>query len=151
MYNVRQSARRTKQRLTKRRIALIQLEQSVRLLEAGDPVCALTLAGAAEEIFGHAASRKGHVPRVEYNADWFGSFYDWVKKPRPSKKQLITYLNSTRNHLKHQDDGRNIKVEADFEFEAEEMILRCMYNHFNAYGCYPASKRLRGWFDHMTL
>jgi len=148
---VRYNAMRPKQRLTKRRIALIQLEQSLRLLETGDPVSALTLAGAAEEILGRAASRKGHDPRVEYDADWLGSFYDWAKKPRPSKKQLISRLNSTRNHLKHQDDGRNIKVEADFEFEAEDMILRCMYNHFNAYGCYPASKRLRGWFEHMTL
>jgi len=40
------------QRLTKRRIALIQMEQSLNMLEAGDPVSALTLAGAAEEILG---------------------------------------------------------------------------------------------------
>ena len=141
----------TKQRLTKRRIALIQLEQSLNLLEASDPVSALTLDGAAEEILGRAASRKGKEPRVEYNADWLGSLFDWVKKPRPSKKQLISHLNTVRNHLKHQDDGRNIRVEADFEFEAEDMILRCMFNHFNAFGCYPANKRLRAWFEHMTL
>ena len=130
----------TKQHLTKRRIALIQLEQSLNLLDAGDPVSALTLAGAAEEILGRAASRKGHEPRVEYNADWLGSLYDWAKKPRPSRKQLVSQLNAVRNHLKHQDDGRNVRVEADFEFEAEEMILRCMFNHFNAYGCYPSNK-----------
>jgi hypothetical protein len=129
----------------------MQLEQSLNLLEAGDPVSALTLAGAAEEILGRAASRKGHESRVEYNADWLGSLYDWAKKPRPSKRQLISTLNATRNHLKHQDDGRNIRVEADFQFEAEEMILRCMFNHFKAFGCYPSDKRLRGWFEHMTL
>jgi hypothetical protein len=44
---------------TKRRIALIQLEQSLNLLEADDPVSALTLAGAAEEVLGHVAFRKG--------------------------------------------------------------------------------------------
>ena len=132
----------TKQRLTKRRIALIQLEQSLNLLEAGDPVSALTLAGAAEEILGRMASRKGHEPRVEYNADWLGSFYDWAKKTRPSKKQLIAILNTTRNHLKHQNNGRNIRVEANFQFEAEEMILRCIFNHFKAFGCYPAATRL---------
>lgn len=139
------------QQLTKRRIALIQLEQSLNLLEAGDSVSALTLAGAAEEILGMAAARKGHAPRVEYNADWLGSLFDYVKKPRPPKGQLVSALNSVRNHLKHQDDGRNIKIEADFEFEAQEMILRCMFNHFNAYGCYPSSKRLRYWFENMTL
>lgn len=140
-----------KQRLTKRKIALIQLEQSLNLLEAGDPVSALTLAGAAEEILGRVASRKGQEARVEYNADWLGSFYDWANKPRPSKKRLISILNAPRNHLKHQNDGRNIKVEADFQFEAEEMILRCMFNHFNAFGCYPSAKGLRALFEHMTL
>jgi hypothetical protein len=140
-----------KQRLTKRRIALVQLEQSLNLLEAGDPISALTLAGAAEEILGKAAIRKGHEPRVEYNADWVGSFFDYMKKPRPSKRQLVSALNTVRNHLKHQDNGCNIKVEADFEFEAQEMILRCMFNHFNAYGCYPSNKRLRAWFENMTL
>jgi hypothetical protein len=140
-----------KQRLTKRRIALIQLEQSLNLLEAGDSVSALTLAGAAEEILGKAATRKGHEPRVESNADWLGSLFDYAKKPRPPKRQLVSALNSVRNHLKHQDDGRNIKIEADFEFEAQEMILRCMFNHFNAYGCYPSRKRLRYWFENMLL
>ncbi|HUW57190.1 MAG TPA: hypothetical protein VMZ92_11180, partial [Planctomycetota bacterium] len=92
-----------KRRLTKRRIALIQLEQSLRLLEEGDSVSALTLAGAAEEILGRIASRKGYEPRVEYHAAWLGSLYDWAKKPRPTRKQLVSTINELRNHLKHQD------------------------------------------------
>jgi hypothetical protein len=48
------------QRVTKRRIALIQLWRSIDLLENhNDPVCALTLAGAAEEILGKMAAKKG--------------------------------------------------------------------------------------------
>jgi hypothetical protein len=100
----------SKQRLTKRRIALIQLEQSLRLLEEGDPISALTLAGAAEEILGKAAARKGRKPQVEYYADWLGSLFDYTKKPRPQKRQLVVALNAVRNHLKHQDDGRNIAI-----------------------------------------
>lgn len=145
------SAQLRLQRLTKRRIALIQMEQSLNTLEAGDPISALTLAGAAEEILGRAAVRKGKEPRVEYLADWTGSLFDWVSKPRPSKKELVRLENRIRNNLKHQDDGRNVTVEADFVFEAEDMLLQCMYNHFNAYGCYPQSKRLRWWFENMTL
>ena len=139
------------QRLTKRRIALIQMEQSLNMLEVGDPVSALTLAGAAEEILGRAAVRKRKEPRVEYLADWDGSFFDWAGKPRPSKKELVKLQNRVRNELKHQDDGRNTTIVADFVFEAENMLLRCMYNHFNAYACYPSSKRLRCWFENMTL
>ena len=74
------------QRLTKRRIALVQMEQSLNLLAAGDPVSALTLAGAAEEILGRIAARKGKEPRVGYLADYAGSLYKWAGKPPPIKE-----------------------------------------------------------------
>ncbi len=124
---------------------------ALNVLEAGDPVCALTLAGAAEEILGRAAARRGKQPRVEYLADYAGAIYEWAGAPRPSKKKLIRFENSTRNHLKHQDDGRNITIEADFAFDAEDMLLRCMFNYFNAFGCFPKNPRLRRWFENMTL
>jgi hypothetical protein len=129
----------------------MQMERSLNLLEARDPVCALTLAAAAEEILGSMARRKGEIPRVEGLAHYLGSIYEWAGKPRPSKKELIARHNAVRNHLKHQDDGRNVTVAADFMFEAEEMLLRCMFNHFNAFGCWPRSRHLRAWFEHMTL
>ena len=54
------------QRVTKRRIALIQLWRSIDLLENhNDPVWALTLAGAAEEILGKMAAKKGHSTALE--------------------------------------------------------------------------------------
>lgn len=140
-----------KRSLSKRRICLIQLQQSLRLLEEGDPVSALTLAGAAEEILGRIAKRKGHEPRVANEVDYLASIADYFDKPCPPKKRLIAALNKPRNHLKHQDDGRNVRVTADWQFEAESMLLRCMYNHFNAFGSFPASKPLRGWFENMTL
>jgi hypothetical protein len=95
--------------------------------------------------------RKGKKPRVESLEDWVGSIYDWAGKPRPSKKILIASENRLRNELKHQDDGRNVTIEADFEFHCEEMLLRCMYNYFDAFGCFPRSKALRFWFENMTL
>jgi lauroyl/myristoyl acyltransferase len=141
----------TKTSLSKRRICLVQLEQSLRLLDEGDPVSALTLAGAVEEILGRIAERKGHEPRVVFEADYLASMADYVRKSRPARKQVIAALNRPRNHLKHQDDGRNIRIAADWQFEAESMLLRCMFNHFDAFGCYPTSKALRGWFESMTL
>ena len=145
------SAKPQLQRLTKRRIALIQMEQSLARLEAGDAVSALTLAGAAEEILGRVVARKGKQPRMEYLAACGGSIFEWAGKPRPSSKELIALENRTRNELKHQDDGKNVTVEADFAFEAESMLLRCMFNHFDAFGCWPKSQRLRSWFENITL
>lgn len=127
------------------------MERSVKLLETGDSISALTLAGAADEILGRIVARKGKVPRVERNAAYLGSIYEYFGKPRPSKKELIAIENRIRNELKHQDDGRNVKVEGDFRSAAEEMLLRCMFNHFDAFGCYPKSRMLRGWFEDMTL
>jgi len=128
------------------------MERSLVLLEAGDPISALTLAGAAEEILGRIVKRKGKEPRVEYLADFEGSLFEWLGQQRPKKKELISeHINRVRNHLKHQDDGENITIEADFEYEAEEMLLRCMYNYLNAFNCYPKNSKLRAWFDNMTL
>jgi hypothetical protein len=142
----------TKQRLTKRRIALLQIERSVDLLtNHNDPVCALTLAGAAEEILGRIAAARGHVPVVEDGTEYLGSVYDYIGKPRPPKKKLIEAHNRIRNALKHNDDGKNVRVAADFLFEAEEMLLRAIKNYFNAFGCLPSSKPVRGWFEWITL
>jgi hypothetical protein len=88
---------------------------------------------------------------VEYDADYLGSLYDWAGKPRPSRKELKRLENRTRNELKHQDDGRNVTIQADFVYDAEDMLLRSMFNHFKAFGCYPKSKHLQRWFEHMTL
>jgi hypothetical protein len=139
------------QKITKRRIALIQLERGFELFQAGDPISALTLAGAAEEILGRIVKRKKKVPRVEYEAEYLGSVFDWAKKPRPKKENLIARLNRTRNELKHQDDGRNVRIQKDFAAEAESMLLRCMFNHFDAFSCYPANRQLRRWFENTTL
>ena len=129
----------------------MQMEQSLILLGTCDPVSALTLAGAAEEILRRMVERKGGVPKGERNAEYLGSIFEYFGKQRPSKKKLIGMGNKYRNELKHQDNGRNVSVEADFRFEAEEMLLRCMFNYFDAFGCYPRNKQLRSWFEHMTL
>jgi len=127
------------------------MEQSLNLLGGGDPVSALTLAGAAEEILGKIVARKGKIPRVEYLAEYTASLYEWAGKPTPPRKVLIGLENRARNELKHQNDGRNVKVGIDFHYEAESMLLRSMFNHFNAFGCYPSSRRLRNWFENLTL
>ena len=127
------------------------MEQSLNLLEGGDPVSALTLAGAAEEILGKIVAGKGRTPRLEYLTEYTTSLFEWAGKPTPSREVLINLENRARNELKHQDDGWNVKVEIDFDYEAESMLLRSMFNHFNAFGCYPSSRRLRNWFENLTL
>ena len=100
------------------------MEQSLNIMEAGAPVSALTLAGAAEEILGKMARKRGKETRVEYTADYLGSLFEMAGKPRPPMKELIRLENRVRNDLKHQVKGREAVIEADFHFEAENMLLR---------------------------
>jgi hypothetical protein len=139
-------------RITKRRIGIIQLESSLYLLlNRNDPGSALTLAAAAEEIFGKLSMKHGNTPVVEDWAEYIGSFYDFFKKPRPPKKALIHAHNKIRNELKHNDSGKNYFVIADFQQDAEDMIIRAMKNYFNAFDCFPSHRNLRIWFDFITL
>jgi hypothetical protein len=73
-----------KAKLTKRRIALVQLKQSLRLLHS-DPVSALTLAGATEEVLGCFARRKGFPPVVDLTAEGIGELFDRAAKPAQPK------------------------------------------------------------------
>jgi hypothetical protein len=50
---------------TKRRLAITQMRRVILLLEEGDFICALTLAGAAEEILGRMIARKGRSTAME--------------------------------------------------------------------------------------
>jgi len=127
------------------------MEQSLNLLASGDPVSALTLAGAADEILGRMVAKRGKPTRVENLAHYLGSIFDYAGKPRPSLRELIRLHNRVRNELKHQDDGRNVIVDADFHSEAEDMLLRCMFNYYDAFGCWPRNSRLRYWFEDITL
>lgn len=77
--------------------ALHQLERAVKLfLDEDDFVCAITLAGAAEEVLGSL------VKRV-----WETNAYSVLKKrvkrssPDTTEKQIGKFLNLTRNSLKH--------------------------------------------------
>jgi hypothetical protein len=122
------------QRVTKRRIALIQLWRSIDLLENhGDPVCALTLAGSAEEILGKMAAKKGHSTALEDDTIWWGQMADFLKRPRPSQEKVRKALNRIRSELKHNESGRNVQIQAKFVFEAEEMILRALRNYEQAF------------------
>jgi len=137
--------------ISKRRIALLQLHRSVDLLDQGDPVCALTLAAAAEEILGQIAKKKSHRTQLENNAIWFDSVADFLKARRPSRKKFYGASNRLRNEFKHNDCGRNVRVRGDLVFEAEEVIIRAVKNYHHAFGCLPGSKIVREWFMDMTM
>lgn len=113
-------------------IALIQLEKAIDLhLNAkkfGDHICAITLAGAAEEILGKSLPEDMRATEI---------LKDSVSqmKPHIPKSIIDGYkFNQTKNALKHPIDFSKLGLDA-FEVnpkkEAEMMIRRAALNYIN--------------------
>ena len=149
-----------RQSITKRRIAEIQLHRAVQLLEdEADPISALTLAGAAEEILGKMVERKGLKTAFDDWCEFDRSFWDFaiarakqsgkVVTP-PNDKTLKQNVNATRNQLKLNCGGKNVRVEAMFRYDAEDMILRAIRNYMRLYDRLPRDQRVIDWWTYIT-
>jgi hypothetical protein len=148
-------------KITKRKIAETQLCRAVVLLEDDvDYISALTLAGAAEEILGKMVQRKGGTTAFEDWAVYTRSFWDYAAKRAneenyplhvPDDKGIKSRLNETRNEVKHNDQGKNVKVHAMFQYAAEDMLLRACKNYLKLYNRLPKNKRLVDWWENITL
>ena len=134
-------------KLTKRRIALIQLQQSQALYNQGDFVSSLTLAGAAEEIYGRVAEANGGQSLLGEELRFLDDMVRGVSGRDFNKKEFIAKANETRNHLKHADARGNSTVHADFEGDAKDMIWRALDNYRRAFGCLPSNPELRRIFN----
>jgi hypothetical protein len=82
--------------LNKIDVARTQLDAAIRAYGQGDHVIAITLAGAAEEIFGAMCVRRRIKNAVEKIAD-----LPQLAVISDDFKVRIAYLNSVRNCLKH--------------------------------------------------
>ena len=105
-------------------MAKIQLDAAIAAYCEGKDVVAITLAGAAEEIFGAMLSRDGKENSVEKIASLEPMF-----QISSDLKERIAYLNNVRNNLKHASKKDNL--EDNFimsEFDAFLMIVRALGN-----------------------
>jgi hypothetical protein len=103
-------------------IAKLQLDAGIAAYYEGKTVVAVTLAGAAEEIFGAMLSRDKKGNSVEAIA----SLSQMLQVSNDPKKR-ISYLNNVRNHLKHASN----KDEDNFvitELDSYLMIVRALGN-----------------------
>ncbi len=125
--------------LDKLEIAEHQLERSLKLfLEEKDYVCAITLAGASEEILGKLLEKSGKehalgsfvkacvaAGKVVYNENW-------------SHKDFADMANAFRNDLKHFTDGNPITIPRE---AAIEILDRAIENFFALTGRETESMR----------
>ncbi|MDI1341287.1 hypothetical protein [Polaromonas sp.] len=110
---------------SKQQIAEHQLDRAIRLLlDEGDAISAVTLAGAAEEILGELVRLAGAKHAV---GSFVGECLEAGKRigEKWKYKEFADMLNLTRNALKHYDDGADVSVTED---DACEMIDRAIEN-----------------------
>lgn len=90
-------------------IAVIQMDEAVRqFLDHKNNIAAVTLAGAAEEIFGSALKNAGKQTALGRLMDYWNS-QDHL--PRYEPAGFANLLNRTRNALKHDNHGGEAEVE----------------------------------------
>lgn len=126
--------------MSKKEIALAQLRKAVQLYGQEDFVCALTLAGAAEEILGKIALNTAGTNALEQDVSFVAELVDEAKSRgldarAASRQQLILRRNRARNEAKHGGQGDPERlVPCDFHLAAEEMIDRALRNWSSAFG-----------------
>ena len=119
---------------TKAEVAIHQLEWAIWFfMEKKDDICAATLAGAAEEIYGKLAEQRGkksvQTEHVEACLDLLKCAGHFL--PRP--KEIKDGMNYLRNALKHCDEahgtGEDVLV---MQGAAKEIIDRAINNMYNS-------------------
>ena len=112
-------------------LALAQLETALRLLfEGTDFASVITLAGAADEVFGKllvAAGRTNALGELK-SAVVAIHFKLYGELLEPSV--VAQRANRAKNSLKHWDEGQDQLVKLDLQQEARDMLHRAMDNYW---------------------
>lgn len=114
-------------RLNKFEIAKAQLVKAIELFCAREPLPAITLAGAAEEILGKLIKSGGGTNALEDEIKDRCDLYQTVFGTAGDPKEFATLMNNPRNELKHLMSGN--ELELNLEEEAVNLIQRAIDNY----------------------
>ena len=110
-------------------LAKEQLEVSIELfLSERSFASALTLAGAAEEIFGVECRNKGLEPFNDWMYNHTEILFKHIYGKEKTKKRYYQDQNAVRNALKHLNAKNSIKKPVNLRDETCWMIVRADYN-----------------------
>lgn len=135
------------QGIEKKDLAIQQLRRAIQLYRQKDYICATTLAGAAEEIFGKIALKRAGTNALESELDFVKEIAGLIGGQPAPRKNLIENRTRTRNQLKHADSGENEYVKADFRSVSAELIDRSIDNYQTAYGEYPNDRIIKKYIS----
>mgnify|MGYP001766917021 CR=1 FL=1 len=118
-------------RITKTEIARVQLTEAISLFLAGKHLCAITLSGAAEEIFARLLNSRGEKSIVESSFHEIQSIREKTGLCVMSnrlKNEVFNEWNSARNTLKHHGKESEETISLNLFDEAYWMIRRALSN-----------------------
>jgi hypothetical protein len=113
-------------------MATVQLETGLRLYYEGtDDYSVITLAGAADTIFGQALRAAGKEPRLETIKKAAAQIYERSTGRKMDPRYVPLRANLARNALKHWDPDQPLSVDFDARREASDMLDRAVSNYFS--------------------
>lgn len=116
-------------------LARSQLNVALALFTSGDEYpTVITLAGAAEEIFGKLLEKNGKTPALKKTIDRLCDMHRAAFNEEPSPKAYADLRNHARNGLKHLGDGSDLTT--DLQHEAAEMLERALDNFYEFTGAH---------------
>ena len=115
----------------KRSIALEQIETALRLYREGnDFFSVITLAGAAEEIFGKILSSRGQSNSLQELTTAAVLLHKHLFGEETGAKEFADRANRARNALKHFEAGGFPTITLDLREEAKDMLNRAIDNYW---------------------
>lgn len=112
-------------------LALSQLETALSLyFAAQDYASVVTLAGAADEVFGKLLTAAGKESSLESLKKAVCAIHERLYGEPTPPKQIADRANSAKNSLKHWDEGDPMLVKFDLEQEAKDMLFRAIDNYW---------------------
>ncbi|MBC5786383.1 hypothetical protein H8N03_25825 [Ramlibacter sp. USB13] len=116
-------------------MATRQLETALSLyFEGQDQFSVITLAGAADEIFGQVLRAQGQEPRLQELSKSVAAIYRKLYGSEITVKTVADRANHARNALKHWSEGQPLVVEFDVLEEAKDMVERGIANYWSLFG-----------------
>lgn len=110
-------------------LAKEQLDTALKLfLDDNNYSSAITLAGAAEEIFGQAISLAGDKNALEQSYELMADVHALIQGVNLDKKYYVEKENLARNALKHLQEDKGETITIDLEDAACWMLVRALQN-----------------------
>lgn len=112
-------------------LALQQLETALRLFnEEEDFASVITLAGAADEIFGKLLADNGRDNALENLKKAVAEIHQHLYGEPIDPREIANRANHAKNSLKHWDPGQPLIVKLDLAQEAKDMLSRAIDNYW---------------------